>query len=99
MSQVGSSEPAWRRAKSDGCFGHPAHSRLVEVDSTDLGFADLRWLRKLLQQGIGDEALIDAAQRIHEPRQDAFASLTIWGNFSRERPQRSSRVLWTTASM
>jgi len=61
MSQVGSGEPAGRRRQSDGCFDHPAHSRLVEVDSTDLGFADLRWLRKSLQQGIGDEALIDAA--------------------------------------
>src|SRR5947209_2861464 len=61
MSQAGSGEPAGRRRQRDGCFGHPTHSRFVEVDSTDLGFTDLRWLRKLLQQGIGDEALIDAA--------------------------------------
>src|SRR6059036_3493467 len=61
MSQVGSCQPDGRRRQSDGCFGHPAHSRLVEIDSTDLGFADLRWLRKLLQYRIGDEALIDAA--------------------------------------
>src|SRR2546426_648583 len=61
MSPVGSCEPAGRRRQNDGCFGHPAHSRLVEIDSTDLGFADLRWLRKLLQYRIGDEALIDAA--------------------------------------
>ena len=38
----------------------------------DLRFTDLRWSRELLQHFIGDEALIDAAQRIHESLQNAL---------------------------
>jgi hypothetical protein len=38
----------------------------------DLRFTDLRWSRELLQHFIGDEALIDAAQRIHGSLQNAL---------------------------
>src|ERR1039457_6858306 len=38
----------------------------------DLRFTDLRWSRESLQHFIGDEALIDAAQRIHGSLQNAL---------------------------
>jgi hypothetical protein len=45
---------------------------LVEVDSSNLGFAHLRWGWELLQHAIGNEALIDAAEGIHESLQNAL---------------------------
>jgi hypothetical protein len=44
---------------------------LVQIDSPDLRFTDLRWSRQLLQHRVGDEALIDAAESIHESLQNA----------------------------
>ena len=70
--QFGDSEATGRGRQGNHRLGDPAHARFVEIDSADFGLADLRGSRQTLQQIVGDEALIDAGQRIHEPLQDAL---------------------------
>src|SRR6267142_3071017 len=70
--QVRSRESTGRWRQSDAGLGDPAHARFVEINSPDFRFADLRWSRELLQHSIRDETLINTAQRIHEPPQNAL---------------------------
>jgi len=69
---LGSRESPWTNRDSNNRLGHPAHPGLVQIDPTDLGFADLARCRKLFQHIIGDETWIDATESVHKPMQDAF---------------------------
>ena len=46
--------------------GDQIHTRSVQIDSADLGLADLRGSGATLQRVIGNEALIDTAQRLQK---------------------------------
>jgi hypothetical protein len=74
-------------------LGNPTHARLVEVDPTHLGLADLRRKQKLLQSFVRDEALIDARSAFIKRSKMLFKRETISGKFSRDRPQSSCWVL------
>src|SRR5882672_10302131 len=97
--QVRSRESTGRWRQSDAGLGDPAHARFVEINSPDFRFADLRWSRELLQHSIRDETLINTAQRIHEPPQNALRLDHDLRKLLRERPHRSCSVLWTTTSV
>jgi hypothetical protein len=51
---------------------HPAHARLVKIDSANHRLAHLRCSREILQHIIGDETLIDATKGIEKSLEHAF---------------------------
>src|SRR5262245_18818123 len=51
-----------------------AQASLVEIDPPNHGLPDPRRQRKLFEHCVADKALIDAAQSLHEPLEQAFQS-------------------------
>ena len=79
LGQIRGSEPSRSCGQGQHRFGHPAHSRFVEIDAAHFGLTDLRGLRQVFQRFIADEAGIDAAdcvqesfQNVPEPQDDLW---------------------------
>lgn len=99
LGQLRGRETAGSRGERHHGLGDPAHSWFVEVDATRLGLAELHGSGELLESFICDETLIDAGEALIKRCSMLFNAETISGNFSKERPQRSSAALWAMASM
>ena len=64
LRQIGSRECHWGRGQCQHRVGYPAHSRLMEIDSTDHGLPHVCRMGKIFHRVVADEAGIHAAHGI-----------------------------------
>ena len=72
--ELGKSEAVGSGGQGNDRFDDPAHARLVEIDAADRDLADTRCRRQTLKCLVGNEARVDAAERIGKALQHSAQS-------------------------